>query len=238
MASITDWTTAEPQRRRLSARPFAKRAPLFVLPALTLAVLALVAWASLTFDIPVQMFTRDMANLVGLHPLVSVVSSLGAFLMCATATACLFSFSVARAQAREPMPRHLLAVGLFSLYLAADDFYEFHERLFPRYAGIPELVVYATIASVALVLMFVFRERFLKFRPWLLLAALACLALSVGCDVIDATLREEMGLWEYFLEDSFKFVGISLWATYFISLAARTLSTESTLSFAVAPARA
>jgi hypothetical protein len=239
MASISDWTTSVSGRKHSPARDaFAKWMPSCVLPVLALAALALVAWSSLTFDIPVQMFTRDMANLARVHPLVSVISSLGAFLTCATASVCLFAYAVARAQERQGVAGHLLAVGLFSLYLTADDFYEFHERLLPRYAGIPEFVVYVAIASAAAALLFAWRGRFLKFRPWLLLAALVCLALSIATDAVDTTLQATMGVWQYFLEDSFKFVGLSLWATYFIAMAARTLSMADTVSLAATPARA
>ena len=83
----------------------------------------------------------------------------------------MFAFSVARETGRQ-IPWHVLAAGLFSLYLAADDFYEFHERLIPRYFGIPQQLVYLFIATTAAAITFRWWRHFLAFRPWLLAAAL------------------------------------------------------------------
>lgn len=105
-------------------------APLVVLPALAIVVLSLVAWASITYEIAVYAFTRDMAAIAQLPPYVSITSSLGAFVMCATATCCLFAISVLRETGRD-IPWHIFAAGLFSLYVTADDFYELHDRVFP-----------------------------------------------------------------------------------------------------------
>lgn len=152
-----------------------------------------------------------------------IASSLGAFLMCATATCCLFAFSVARENGRQ-IPWHVMAVGLFSLYLAADDFYEFHDRLLPRNFGIPQELVYALIATTAAAITFRWWRHFLAFRPWLLAAALFLLSISMAFDLFDQMLLRLLHQWQFFWEDSAKFVGISLWATYFIGMAQRALS--------------
>ena len=224
MVSVGEWK-ASPSGRPASfgAASLLRQVPLFILPAFAIAVLSLIAWTSLTYGIPVQMFTRDMAVLAKFHPFVAVASSLGAFLMVATATCCLFAFSVARETGRQ-IPWHVLAVGLFSLYLAADDFYEFHDRLFPRNFGIPQQLVYALIAATAAAITFRWWRHFLAFRPWLLAAALFFLSISMASDIFDKMLLSILHQWQFFWEDSAKFVGISLWATYFIGMAQRTLS--------------
>lgn len=197
--------------------------PLIILPSLAIVVLSLIAWTSATYGIPVYMFTRDMAALAKIHPFVAVASSLGAFLMCAAATCCLFACSVARGNGRE-VPWHVLAAGLFSLYLAADDFYELHDRLLPDYLGIPQRVVHALIATSAVAITFRWRRQFLAFRPWLLAAALSFLSISMAFDLFDGALLRLLGPWEFFWEDGAKLIGISLWATYFIGLARHALS--------------
>jgi hypothetical protein len=227
MASIGDWMTLGSERSAMSpAGLLGKHLASFILPLLAIVVLALISWASVTYDIPIPVFTRDMAVLAKLPPYVSVASSLGAFLMCATATVCLFAFAVARAQSvavPATGPAHLLAAGVFSLYLATDDFYEFHERVFPNFIGIDQRIIYALIASAAALLLFRWRREFLAFRPWLLLSALACLAFSIACDVFDTLLLSLLRRWEFLLEDGAKLVGISLWATYFMAMARNTL---------------
>lgn len=165
MVSVGDWRASPSERSAsIGAASLLRHVPLFILPTLAIAVLSLIAWTSLTYDIPVFMFTWDMAILAQLHPFVAIASSLGAFLMCATATCCLFAFSVARETGRQ-IPWHVLAVGLFSLYLAADDFYEFHDRLFPRHFGVPQQLVYALIATTAAAITFRWWRHFLAFRP-------------------------------------------------------------------------
>jgi hypothetical protein len=138
-------------------------APLFALPTLAIAVLSLIAWVSLTLDVPVYLFTRDMAVLAKFHPFVSIASSLGAFIMCATAACCLFAFSVARERGKD-VPWHILAVGLFSLYIAIDDFYEFHDRLLPHYFGAPQKLILALIAAAAAAITFRWWREFLAPR--------------------------------------------------------------------------
>jgi len=200
-----------------------RHVPLFILPVLAIVVMALIARTSLIYDIPVYMFTKDMADLANLHPFAAVASSLGAFLMCATAACCLFAFSVTRETGRQ-IPWHVLAVGLFSLYLAADDFYEFHDRLFPREFGIPQQLVHASIVIAAAAITLRWWRLFLAYRPWLLASALFFLGFSMAFDLFDEALLKMLSHWQYFWEDSAKLVGISVWATYFMGLAKRTLS--------------
>lgn len=223
MVSLGDGN-ALPSERPVSlwaVRPL-RHVPLIILPTLAIAVLSLIAWTSVTYNIPVYIFTRDMAVLAKLPPFVAIASSLGAFLMCATATCCLFAFSVARETGRE-MPWHIFAAGLFSLYLVADDFYELHDRLLPYYLGIPQQVVHALIAITAAAITFRWWRHFLAFRPSLLAAALSFLGVSMAFDLFDGALLKMLGEWEFFWEDGAKLIGISLWATYFMSLAQRTL---------------
>jgi hypothetical protein len=223
MVSVGDWKATPSERSVWSgAAGLLRYVPSFILPSLAIAVLSVIAWASLTFEIPVYVFTRDMAVLAKLPPFFSITSSLGAFLMCATATCCLFTFSVARETGRQ-LPWHIFAVGLFSLYLVADDFYELHDRLLPRHFGIPQQLVYVLIAITAAAITFRWWREFLAFRPLLLAAALFFLGLSMGFDVFDLTLLAILQEWQFFWEDSAKLLGISLWATYFLSLSRREL---------------
>jgi hypothetical protein len=203
---------------RARAQGLWRLAPLFVLPGFAIVVFALIAWANIVHGISIAALTRDMATLARLPPFASIASSLGAFVMCATAACCLFAFFVVRAGRGDEAPWHLLAVGVFSLYLMTDDFYEFHDRVLPNILGVPQLLVYALIAAAAAAILLCWWRRFLAFRPWLLGAALAFLSVSVTLDLFDAPLIERYGEWQFFWEDSQKFLGICLWATYFIAL--------------------
>lgn len=195
--------------------------PSFILPVLAVAVLLFVAWTSLTYEIPVSAFTRDMATLARFPIYVGVTSSLGAFLMCATAACCLFAVAVAQGAGRT-VPWHLFAVGLFSSYLVADDFYEFHDRIFPS-LGVPQTLVHVLIAAAAAAITFRWWRNFLAFRPWMLALALAFLGTSMAFDLFDDPLWDILGEWQFFWEDGAKLVGFSFWATYFIGHARHAL---------------
>lgn len=221
MVSIVDENVAVP-KMPARARRLLRHAPLFVLPGFALVVFSLIAWANIVHGISIEALTRDMAALARLPPYASIASSLGAFVMCATATCCLFAFFVARAAGGEA-PWHILAVGLFSFYLMADDFYEFHDVVFPKNLGVPQQLIYALIAATAAAITLRWRRHFLAFRPWLLGAALSFLSTSVAVDVLDDPLYYMLGEWQFFLEDGAKFFGICLWATYFIALSQHTI---------------
>lgn len=220
MVSSSD---AKAMPSKLSApRSVARILPLFVLPVVAVAILSLVAWASITYEIPVSAFTRDMATLASFPIYVAITSSLGAFLMCATATCCLFAVSVARGAGRT-VPWHLFAAGLFAFYLVADDFYELHDRILPS-LGVPQRLVHMLIAAAAAAITFRWWRNFLAFRPWLLASALAFLGTSMTFDLFDRQLGAMLGEWQFFWEDGAKLVGFSLWATYFIGYARHALT--------------
>lgn len=223
MASIADEGVAPPKVSvRVLARRLLRHAPLFVLPAFAIVVFLLIAWANIVHAISIEALTRDMATLARLPPFASIASSLGAFVMCATATCCLFAFFVAHRTGGEA-PWHILAVSLFSFYLMVDDFYEFHDRVFPDALGVPQQFIYGLIAATAATITLRWRRRFLAFRPWLLGAALSFLSASIALDVFDDPLYDMLGEWQFFWEDGAKFFGICLWATYFIALSQHTI---------------
>lgn len=189
-----------------------------LLPAIAILVLGTVTALSYAQAIPIEFFMKDMAALARVHPFVSVISSLGAFMYVAAAAICLFAFSVAtRSQGRKP--GHLLYGGLLSLYLAIDDFYMFHEFVLPRYVGIGEKLVYALLAAAILFFLHRYRSIVMSLDPALLLAALACFGVSVVSDLLGDSLKLALGRWEFLLEDGMKFIGISLWAAWFVGAA-------------------
>ncbi len=203
--------------------PVRGRGPILLLPAIALAVLAVVTALSYVWSIPIEHFTKDLAALTRVHPLISVISSLGAFMYVAATAICLFAWTVA---ARLPgtRPDFLLQGGLLSLYLAVDDFYMFHEFVLPRYLGLDEKVVYAALALAILAFLHAHRSRIMSLNPVLLMAALACFAVSVMSDVLGESLKSLMGSMQFLLEDGSKFIGISLWAAWFIAAALVVLS--------------
>lgn len=193
-----------------------------MLPGAAVLVLGAVTGLSYTQAIPIEFFTKDMAALTRVHPFISVISSLGAFMYVIAAAISLFACAVA-ARSGGRRPGHLLYGGILSSYLAVDDFYMLHEFILPRYTGIGEKLVYAALAIAILFFLYRYRSLILALKPALLLAALACFGGSVLSDLLGDSLKAALGSMEYLLEDGLKFIGISLWAAWFVTAALQEL---------------
>jgi hypothetical protein len=193
-----------------------------MLPGAAVLVLGAVTALSYTQAIPIEFFTKDMAALTRVHPFISVISSLGTFMYVIAAAISLFACAVA-ARSGGRRPGHLLYGGILSSYLAVDDFYMLHEFVLPRYTGIGEKLVYAALATAILFFLYRYRSLILALKPALLLAALACFGGSVLSDLLGDSLKAALGSMEYLLEDGLKFIGISLWAAWFVTAALQEL---------------
>jgi|SRR5687767_3830099 len=125
-----------------------------------------------------------------------------------TATVCFLG-----AWLSDPAPRAwrsspLLWAGALTTLLLADDMFQIHEE--GAYGIVPygEWTVPGLYAVLAVALGLRFR-RFLAAREtWLLVASAALFALHVGFD--------EFVPGRHLLEDGFRFLGIVLWATFFV----------------------
>lgn len=193
-----------------------------ILPFIAALILMVVAWITYRHQIPIAAFTKDMAGLAKIHPLISVVSSLGSFVLAVTAGICTFAYNIVKTRGNE-FTSELFYGGALTFYIAVDDFYQFHDVIFPRHFGINEKLVYLSLALAAFGYLFVHRHRLMSRLPLLLLSALSCFAISVFADVFDKQLYDWLGQWMLMIEDGSKFVGIGFWASYFISLARSAL---------------
>lgn len=172
-------------------------------------ILAGVALANVFLGIPVGDLTRDPANSIGFPPYQGLLSYLGILMWCATATLCIFS-SIALWGRQDPqhLGPLLLASGLLSSMLLADDLFLLHEGVFRR------SVVYFTYAMALVTILIAFQRTILQTEFLILVTAGAFLALSM---LSDRLITERTSL-KFFVEDGFKFVGIVGWFTYYARL--------------------
>jgi hypothetical protein len=182
------------------------------LPALVAAylgaalILAGVVAAEVYLDIPIGDLTRDPANTVGYAPYLGLISYLGILMWCAAATLCLFSAMALRGRGTGRMGSFLLASGLFSSILLADDLFLLHEVVFRR------RLVYVAYAVALVTILLAFRRTILTETDFvILLSAGAFLAMSM---VTDRLITERSSL-KFLIEDGFKFLGIVGWFTYY-----------------------
>ena len=151
-------------------------------------------------------FIRDPASQFGFPPFAGVVSTLGVFAMVATAAVCaLVSLHISK----NAMLLRLIAA--LTALIAADDFFELHERVLPS-LGIPEYVVLAVYGLLAGLIGALFNAELRGLQHAGLHLAVGLLSLSVVFDVVDV-------YHHLILEDGFKFMGLCAWAAYWIERA-------------------
>jgi hypothetical protein len=183
-----------------------------VLPILLLVVLAA---AGLAGGIRISNLTRDPATITGDPFYLGLVSSLGLMLWAGSAAICWFSRLLLKANPKTEHVRFFFhCSALLTVVLLFDDAFLFHELVFPRYLLIPEKVVMAVYLLLFASYLFYFRRLILTTDYLLLLAALTGFGLSL---VLDRILP--LGDWSTFMEDNFKFIGISFWLVYFTTTA-------------------
>lgn len=148
-----------------------------------------------------------------------ILSNIGIVLWLATGSSCLFAAWCSSGNERAAVTRRLIiAGGILSLMLAADDGLMLHDRIKHQ------LYFYAVYAGVAgyIVLRF-FRElQSLDFMALVLSGG--CLAMSIFVDLIQMDIPMAYQYSQFF-EEGFKFVGIVGW-TYFWMRTSRELLTS------------
>jgi hypothetical protein len=185
-------------------------------------VVAVLAASRVTGE-PLSQFTRDPSMLAGAHPFLGILSNIGILLWTATAAISLFTAMLLYRTTLEIERRSLLlAAGLLTAWLTLDDFFLFHEWLFPTVLGVPQPIVYVAYLAVFGMFLYRFGGRILRTDYLLFAVALGCFALSVATDA----LPDEWFAWDYLslVEDGSKFLGIVSWFGYFGDLCADTLA--------------
>jgi hypothetical protein len=156
---------------------------------------------------PMALLTRDVAATTGAKFYTGILSSVGALVWCASATACLFAAAALRgAPGQGERARFLGAVGVLQAALGGDDFFMLHEVVYPK-LGLVEEVVVALYALALAALLLRFRRHLLDSEVLLfLLGAL----LFGGSVLVDLAVRDATAL-----EDILKVAGVATWLTYF-----------------------
>ena len=180
-----------------------------VVAVLGLAVIpiALVAIVSLWKDIPVRYLLKDPVAILEKPFYFGFLSQLGIFIWAAMIAICFLTARVLLLNASHySLRRFFTYSGLFVLMLGLDDVFLLHEEVFSRLLGIPEVLVYASYASLAIAYLWTFRKIILRSGYTLLAVAWVGFGLSIGLDVLNPPYINP-----YFFEDSFKFIGLVAW---------------------------
>lgn len=192
--------------------------------ALVLVLLLIVIFASWKTNLPIGVFTRDIAGLLEVNPFSGVISNLGILLWCAAASICLFSFAVlqnlksSHAAINRKSKFFLLFSGLITSILMFDDLFLLHEEIFPS-LNVSERVVYCSYIAIICFYLLKFRKTIFK-TEWVILGlGFCCFAASIVIDVLPIA-----GSKITLLEDGFKLFGIASWFSYFVRLCFQILN--------------
>jgi hypothetical protein len=204
------------------------RTLLFVYLAIGLLFVGVGVLSQVVNGVSLEFFLRDIVATGKLPFFAGFVSQLGGMLWCASLTVCLFSLLVLRRQngSLASSKRFLLHAAILTGILLLDDIFLFHEEVAPNYLHIPEKLVMAGYLLLGVAFVFLNVNEILSSEYLLLGLALACLGISVFLDALpidDFGLRYFFTRLEIYLEDGFKFAGITTWLIYFVRYAAQKI---------------
>ena len=175
------------------------------------------------YDLPLQKFTADPTATLEAHPLTGLISNIGVLFWCATATICLFSFTIISPKKGNKLSWFLLFSGLFSLILLADDLFLLHENILPYKLNIHQKLVYVGYAFTMSGYIFFFWKIILGFDYKYFIISILLFGASIICDLFLPIVD-----WEYFLEDSLKIFGIFSWFLFYARTSQSILLREIT----------
>lgn len=187
---------------------------IFIVYVPILLLLGFVTFMSFRLGKPIDYFFQDIFSITAAPLYAGFISNIGLIGWSFTTGVCFFSFLVFRnSLADRKLHWFFLTSGLFTLLLLFDDFFLFHEILYPRYLHINSMIAYFIYASLGLLYLWYFRKIILQSDYLILIIALAGFFIS---NVFDK-LREYYLFNPYWiiLEEGFKLIGIASWLVYF-----------------------
>ena len=162
-----------------------------------------------------------------------IVSNLGILLLVAASSCCLFCRSIMHKDTTDKNWRNLLSFsGWWLLLLALDDLLQFHENLVNLVYGPPsqgkfhdafshyffEALTFSFYGLLFLLIVLKYRKLIIQTPYQLLAFSIVHLGISL---VIDFIWIKVAG--RYFVEESFKFLGILLMAVYYFKVCQQTV---------------
>jgi hypothetical protein len=159
---------------------------------------------------------RDPATAYSFPAYAGLFSHLGVLAMTAAGAISVF---VALCTPRRPQSA-LLAAGLFTLWLAADDLFLLHEGLLPRLVGLPEPAVLGLYLLVGLAILWRTGAEAFSSRARGLWVSAGFLAVMVVTDLAVSLPTSST----FLLEETAKFCGFLLWSAFWIAEARAALA--------------
>ena len=199
--------------------------------ALAVILLIMLAAASHGMDIPISRFVRDPMAIKTGHPLIGVLSNIGAILWSFSAAICWFAyFLLKKSHQSSSFTGFIFWGGVVSSVLLIDDFFMLHEML-EKYLKINEIIP---------LLFYGFLLVFYLIKYWRIIIATDYVYLALTLSFLAITfltdrLSYDLFSWFYILEDGAKFLGIISWLGYQFSVCYKGLESSEAASAAPEP---
>ncbi|HBB30305.1 MAG TPA: hypothetical protein DDZ80_24450 [Cyanobacteria bacterium UBA8803] len=178
--------------------------------------------------IPVPYLTRDPVAIFEAPFYLGAISNLGILFWCSAAAICLFCCVVLKKlDKHKELKSFFLMSGLISSVFLIDDFFLFHDDVFPKRLHFPEEIVVLLEGLMVLAYLVRFRKNILNDNFIFLLFALMFFGFSAGLDQsfyvaykVDQLLGQDS---EYFVEDGLKLLGIVSWFMYLAIISVKNM---------------
>jgi hypothetical protein len=172
-----------------------------------------------------ETISRDPIQVLNGKPYVGILSNIGILFWCSTCAVLFYSALINRI---KKMPGNetyfLIFSGFLSILMLIDDFFLMHDVIFPEYLKIDEKVFYIFYGLSVVAIFVRYYKIILDTDYVLLILSFVLLGLSATTDEIIA-----MGVHinhPFIVEDSFKFLGILSWFSYFTRTAYKFVKTD------------
>lgn len=167
--------------------------------------------------VPFSRLTRDVLAMVRLPVYFGLISNIGMILWSFSASICFFSFYFFKNKAADTASFFFIG-GILTLFVLFDDFFLFHEEVFPNLLGIGEIYFFVAYAAISLFFLGYNFSTIITTNYLYLLLAYFFLSGSIFFDLIGEFTRIRIPE-PHLFEDGFKFLGIVTWLIYFFNTA-------------------
>lgn len=206
-----------------SSRQHAARLPhdlplIAIIVASAVALLGLLLVAAKYVGMEPWRLFADATSIANSNPLSSAISSLGIMAWTASAAMTLLAGAATRTYGNYTRSWFLLIFGGLCLLLAIDDQFLLHEWFLPLLPFGSQSLYVALYGLVFAGFVLTQRTQLRQESPWIFGAAVLFLAGSVAFDTAGDALGYKP-VWAGPVEDSLKFIGVTLWLGYAVRIA-------------------
>ena len=178
----------------------------------TLFVLLAVGIISWRTNIPIMDFTRDPLSIMDAPVYIGIVSNLGILFWAAGAAICFFSAAIISHIKHQSQAFYfLLFGGIITTVLLFDDFFLFHERVFPKYLNTSERQAFIIYLLMIVAYLIFFRKKIMTTD--FLILGMSLLGFAISATIDEIFVNHFTG--KFLVEDGFKLLGILSWSAYF-----------------------